>query len=69
MSHVLNKDFKTTYPERTVDHIKFKDKEKLFEKEWDFYDFYNQRNIMYFKHNKKEFVENFIIDIQIYEDH
>jgi hypothetical protein len=64
MSHVLNKDFKTTYPERTVDHIKFKDKEKLFEKEWDFYDFYNQRNISYIKNNKKDFIENIFLKVK-----
>ena len=64
MSHVLNEDFKTIYPERTVDHIEFKDKKKIFEKEWDFYDFYNQRNILYFKNNKKEFIENIFLKIK-----
>lgn len=64
MSHVLNKEFKTTYPQKTVDHINFKDKNKKFEKEWNFYDFYNQRNISYIKNNKKEFIENIFLKIK-----
>lgn len=64
MSHVLNKEFKTTYPQKTVDHINFKDKNKKFEKEWDFYDFYNQRNILYIKNNKKNFIENIFLKVK-----
>ena len=64
MSHVLNKEFKTTYPQKTVDHINFKDKNKKFEKEWDFYDFYNQRNILYIKNNKKDFIENIFLKVK-----
>lgn len=64
MSHVLNKEFKSTYPQKTVDHINFKDKNKKFKKEWNFYDFYNQRNISYIKNNKKEFIENIFLKIK-----
>jgi len=64
MSHVLNKEFETTYPQKTVDHINFKDKNKKFEKEWDFYDFYNQRNILYIKNNKKDFIENIFLKVK-----
>tara|TARA_A100001015_G_scaffold317991_1_gene436464 strand:- start:3844 stop:5094 length:1251 start_codon:yes stop_codon:yes gene_type:complete len=64
MSHVLNKEFSTTYPQKTVDHINFKDKNKKFEKEWDFYDFYNQRNILYIKNNKEEFIENIFLKVK-----
>lgn len=64
MSHVLNKEFKTTYPQKTVDHINFEDKNKKFEKEWDFYDYYNQRNILYITNNKKEFIENIFLKVK-----
>ena len=64
MSHVLNKEFKTFYPQKTVDLINFKDKNKKFEEEWDFYDFYNQRNILYIKNNKKEFIENIFLKVK-----
>ncbi len=64
LSHVLNEEFKDTYPQKTVDLINFKDKRKIFEKEWDFYDFYNQRNILYIKNNKKEFIENIFLKIK-----
>jgi hypothetical protein len=64
MSHVLNKEFKAIYPQKTVDHINFKDKNKKFEKEWDFYDFYNQRNISYIKNNKKDFIENIFLKVK-----
>ena len=64
MSHVLNKEFKTTYPQKTVDHINFEDKNKKFEKEWDFYDYFNQRNILYITNNKKEFIENIFLKVK-----
>jgi hypothetical protein len=64
MSHVLNKEFETTYPQKTVDHINFKDKNKKFEKEWEFYDFYNEKNISYIKSNKKEFILNILLKIK-----
>ena len=64
LSHVLNEEFKDTYPQKTVDQINFKDKRKIFEKEWDFYDFYNQRNILYIKNNKKDFIENMFLKIK-----
>lgn len=64
MSHVLNKEFKTTYPQKTVDHINFQDKNKKFENEWDFYNFYAERNISYIKKNKKEFIENIFLKIK-----
>lgn len=64
MSHVLNKEFSTTYPQQTVDQINFKDKNKKFEKEWDFYDFYNKKNISYIKKNQIEFLENVLLKIK-----
>ena len=61
MSHVLNKDFKDYYPYKSVDQINFEDKKKIFSNEWDFYDFFNEKNKIYLKDNSIFYLKDIII--------
>lgn len=61
MSYVLNKDFKDYYPYKSVDQINFEDKEKLFSNEWDFYNFYNDKNKIYLKENSNFYLKDIMI--------
>ena len=63
LSHVLNKDFKNYYPDKTVDRIvNEKTLKKInFNDEWEFYDFYQKQNYQYIKSNYKEFLSNILL--------
>ena len=63
MSHVLNKEFKNYYPYKSVDQINFEDKNKAFSDEWQFYNFYNNKNKKYLNDNKIEYLRHKLIKI------
>jgi hypothetical protein len=64
MSHVLNDNFKNFYPKNSVDLIEFPDKHKKFENEWEFYNFYYQKNNEYLLNNKLQVLHNIVLKIK-----
>ena len=64
MSHVLNKEFKNYYPYKSVDQINFEDKNKTFSDEWQFYNFYNNKNKKYLNDNKIEYLKDIKIKLK-----
>lgn len=64
MSHVLNDNFKNFYPKYSVDLIEFPDKHKKFENEWEFYNFYYQKNNEYLLNNKLQVLQNIVMKIK-----
>ena len=73
MSYAFNNKFRDFYPHYSTDLIPVEINRQSFHNEWDFYDYYNQRNKIYLKNNLKHYSVDFLIKLKfiffnIYKD-
>jgi hypothetical protein len=58
LSFVFNKDFKNFYPHLSTDLIPITKPNKIFQSEWEYYDYYHLQNKEYFKINFISYVKD-----------
>ena len=64
LTTTLNKNFHKYYPKNSVDIIPLDNQQKVFNNEWEMYDYYKKKNIKYIKENKKRFLKDTFIKIK-----
>ena len=73
MSFSFNENFHKFYPKYSTDLIDVKRPDRKIENEWDFYEFYKQKNSLYFQNNFKQISKDFLLKLKfiffnIYKD-
>lgn len=64
LSFVMNKNFKDYYPKLSVDLIPKEDVKNKFQNEWEFSEYYKNKNKVYFLNNKLNFLKDVMIKIK-----
>jgi hypothetical protein len=60
---VLNKDFQTYYPNLSVDLLE-KKPEKKINTEWEFYDYYYNKNLIFLKQNQSQYFRDIFLKLK-----
>ena len=60
MSFSFNENFNKFYPKYSTDLIEVKTPDRMINNEWDFYDYYKEKNSIYLKNNFEQLIKDFI---------
>ena len=65
MSYALNENFHNYYPNKSTDLIPVEDSLKYnFQSEWEFYDFYKEKNDIYLSENLNRYIKDIFIKVK-----
>ena len=63
MNIALNKEFNKYYPKKSVDLIEYEKPNKIYQNEWEIYEFYKEKNKIYIKNNLSRYAKDTLIKI------